>query len=191
MRDRIQAEIEESIATKKRVIASLVPRIETAVLWLIEALGNGKKLLLFGNGGSAADAQHIAAELIGQGKKQDKPLPAVALTTDTAILTAIANDHGFDRVFSRQVEALAAEGDVVLGISTTGNSQNVIQGLEAARRLGCRTIGLLGGDGGAAGQIVDLSIAVPSDSSKRIQESQMTIGHILCRLVSEGVCHGG
>jgi len=136
-----------------------------------------------GNGGSAGDAQHLAAEIVGRFKLERRGLPAIALTTDSSILTAIGNDYGFEQVFRRQVEALAAPGDVVIGISTSGNSPNVLAALTLAREIGCRTIGLLGRDGGTILPVVDLDLTVPSQDTPRIQEGHITMIHILCDLV--------
>lgn len=152
---------------------------------LAGVLRAGGKLLVMGNGGSAADAQHLAAELVGRFLIERRALPAIALTTDTSILTAVGNDYGFDEVFSRQVEALGAAGDLVLGISTSGNSQNVINGLAMARQKGCSTIGLLGRDGGAIAGMVDLSLTIPTNETPRIQEAHQLIIHILCDLVEK------
>jgi len=185
MEETIKAELKESIETKNLVLKSLVPQIEKAARSIIEALKSGNKILFFGNGGSAADAQHLAAELIGRYRKDRKSLPAIALSTDTSILTSLSNDYGFETVFSKQIEGLAKSGDIAFGISTSGNSRNVIEGLEKARELGCKTIGLLGGDGGRIAEIADLSITVPGKATPRIQESHITIGHILCSLIEQ------
>jgi len=159
--------------------------IAAVVALLAEALGNGRKLLVMGNGGSAADAQHFAAEIVGRFKLERRALPAISLTTDSSILTAIGNDYGFDTVFKRQVEALAQPGDVVVGISTSGNSPNVLNALLVARETGCRTVGLLGGTGGAIAGIVDMPLVVPAHDTPRIQEIHVTIIHILCELVEK------
>ena len=185
MQDKIKTELKESIEVKNQVIKKIVPQIEQAAKWMVEALKKGNKILLFGNGGSAADAQHLAAELIGRYMKDRKSLPAIALTTDTSILTSLSNDYGFETIFARQVEGLAKFGDIAIGISTSGNSRNVLEGVEKAKELGCKTIGLLGCDGGRIADVVDLSIIVPSKSTPRIQESHITIGHILCSLVEQ------
>jgi D-sedoheptulose 7-phosphate isomerase len=162
-----------------------VPQIEQAARMLVEALKAGNKILLFGNGGSAADAQHLAAELVGRYKMERKALPAIALTTDTSILTALSNDYSFDAVFARQLEGLAKKGDIAFGISTSGNSKNVLLGLEKAKTLGCKTIGLLGCGGGKIAKAADLSITIPGKNTPRIQESHITIGHILCQLIEQ------
>ena len=165
--------------------ARLTDRITAAVDLLAAALKDGNKLLVMGNGGSAADAQHFTAEIVGRFKMERRGLPAIALTTDTSILTAIGNDYGFDRVFVRQVEALAQPGDVVVGISTSGSSKNVFIAMETARDIGCRTIGLLGGEGGTIAGVADMSLIVPSSDTPRIQEGHITIIHIICDLVEK------
>jgi len=173
--------------TIRIVSADLSPDIVEAARIIAAALANGRKVLIMGNGGSAADAQHFAAELVGRFLVERKALPAVALTTDTSILTAIGNDYGFDAVFSRQVEALAVAGDVVLGISTSGQSLNVLNALVAAKNIGCTTIGLSGRDGGAIGSVVDLGLTVRVNETPHIQEAHLTIIHILCDLVEKQI----
>lgn len=167
-----------------RLLAGLLADIEAAAAIVTAALAAGRTLFLFGNGGSAGDAQHLAAELVGRYRVADRPpLPAIALTTDSSALTAIANDFSFADVFARQVEALVRPGDVAIGLSTSGNSENVAQGLIAARRAGARTIALLGGSGGRILPLCDLAIVVPEDATPRIQEMHILIGHILCAAV--------
>ena len=151
----------------------------------IDCLKSGGKILLFGNGGSAADAQHIAAELVGRYKVERKSLPAIALTTDTSALTAIGNDYGYIHVFDRQVEALANKGDVAIGISTSGNSINVINALKVASKLNCNTIGFSGQDGGEMNKICNINLAVPSEDTPRIQEMHILIGHTICHLIDQ------
>jgi len=185
MQDRIRAELKESVEIKNLVARSLAPQIEQAAKIMIEALKVGNKILFFGNGGSAADAQHLTAELIGRYRKDRRSLPAIALSTDTSILTSLSNDYGFEVVFAKQVEGLARSGDIAFGISTSGNSRNVLEGIEKAKELGCKTIGLLGCDGGRIGEVVDISIIVPCKNTPRIQESHITIGHILCSLIEQ------
>jgi len=163
----------------------LIPAIAAAGDLLAKTLAGGKKLLVMGNGGSAADAQHLAAEIVGRFRLERRGLPAIALTTDTSILTAIGNDYGFDMVFRRQVEALAAEGDVVIGISTSGSSANVRTALILAGEMGCRTIGLLGKDGGNIKDCVEIALTVPGHDTPRIQEGHTTIIHIICGLVEQ------
>ena len=150
---------------------------------IVECFNAGKKVLIMGNGGSAGDAQHFAAELVGRFLKERKGLPAIALNTNSSILTAVGNDYHFDRIFSRQVEALANSGDVLVGISTSGNSPNVIKALEKGRELGCRTIALTGRDGGEMINISDLSLVVPADETPHIQETHIVIIHLVCGLV--------
>ena len=162
---------------------SLSSQIAEMARLLTDTFRSGGKLLVMGNGGSAADAQHFAAEMVGRFKLERAALPAVALTTDTSSLTAIGNDYGFDLVFRRQVEALATAGDAVVGISTSGNSPNVLAALELARERGCRTLGLLGKDGGGIKSLCDLALIVPSGDTPRIQEGHITIIHIVCDLV--------
>ncbi|WP_303721354.1 D-sedoheptulose 7-phosphate isomerase [Malonomonas rubra] len=179
--------IKQHMARHQQVIElvalQLSPAIAEAARLTAEALANGNKVLVMGNGGSAADAQHLAAELVGRFLRERRALPAIALTTDTSILTAVGNDYGFEQVFSRQVEALAQPGDVVIGISTSGNSPNVLAALVAARAADCRTIGLLGRDGGSIAGQVDLALVVPVQETPHIQESHVTIIHVLCDLV--------
>jgi len=183
MQDIIKADLKESIDLKNQVLKELVPKIESAARMLITALKAGNKILLCGNGGSAADSQHLATEIVSRYKKDRKPLAAIALTTDTSILTAVGNDYGFEHIFARQVEALGKKGDVLIGISTSGESKNVIEAMKAARSLGLRTIGLLGCTGGSIGEAVDLAIVTPCQNTPRIQEAHITIGHILCDLI--------
>ncbi|MDI6731840.1 MAG: D-sedoheptulose 7-phosphate isomerase [Candidatus Margulisbacteria bacterium] len=185
MQKIIKKQLQDSIDLKIQVIETLIPQIEKAANLLVEALEKGSKVLFLGNGGSAADAQHLAAELISRFIKERKAIPAIALTTDTSIITAIGNDYGFDKIFARQIEGLAQAGDVAFGISTSGNSKNVIAGLEKAKEKGCKTVGLLGCDGGKMAGMVDLAISLPSKDTPRIQESHITIGHILCGLIEE------
>jgi len=155
-----------------------------AVDLVAEALAGGRKLLLFGNGGSAADAQHLAAEFVGRFQRERQPLRAIALTTDSSALTAIANDYGYDEVFARQVRALGAPGDIALAISTSGRSPSVLHAVEACRALGIETIGLTGGDGGTLAGLVDLCLRVSASThAARIQETHILIGHVLCELV--------
>jgi len=157
--------------------------IEKAAKTIIASFKNGGKLLICGNGGSAADAQHIAAELVGRFKKERKALPAIALTVDTSILTAIANDYGYDVTFKRQVEALAKKGDVLLAISTSGNAKNVLEAVKFANEIGVETIALTGGTGGALAKIAKFSIIAASSDTPRIQESHMAAYHTLCELI--------
>jgi D-sedoheptulose 7-phosphate isomerase len=155
------------------------------LIW--DTLAKGKKILLCGNGGSAADAQHLAAEFVGRYETERRGFPAIALTTDTSALTALGNDYGYERVFARQVEALANEGDLLIGLSTSGNSPNVIAALTTAREIGCVTIGLTGEKGGEMTRLCDFCLRVPSARTARIQEAHITIAHIWCEFVDEQV----
>ena len=184
----IRKRIEESIKAKEELLDSQLGNIELAARTLIKSLKGGKKVLVFGNGGSAADSQHIAAELVGRFKKERRPLRAVALTTNTSTMTALANDYGYETTFARQVEALGDRGDVAMAISTSGKSANVVAAVKRAKSLGLRTIGLLGGDGGILKTACDISIIVSGRDTARIQEAHITIGHILCELIEDQLC---
>lgn len=185
MKDEIIRQLNDSIETKKKVIA-LADDIEKMSMKIVQCLKNGGKLFIFGNGGSAADSQHIATELIHQFEIKDrKAIPCIALTTNTSTHSAIGNDWGYEKIFERQVEALVGDKDVVIGISTSGNSKNVMLAIEEAKRKGAFTIGWLGKDGGKLKSMVDIAIVVPSDKTARIQESHITIGHIMCYLIEK------
>jgi len=183
--DRIKEFLYESAEVKKAVADTLSDKILEAINIARTSYRNGGKMLLMGNGGSAGDAQHIAAEFIGRYKKERKPVAAIALTVDSSILTCVSNDYGYENVFARQVEGLAKKEDVVIAISTSGNSENVIRGVEKAREIGAKTIGLLGKQGGKLKDKVDLAIVVPSSDTARIQEAHITIGHIICEILDE------
>jgi len=189
MQAAIHKMFRESAEVKLRFAEQYAPRIESVARRMVEVLERGGKLLFFGNGGSAADAQHLAAEFVNRFLRDRNALAAVALTTDTSALTSIGNDLGFEHVFSRQVEALGRTGDLVVAISTSGNSPNVLQGVQAARRLGCATVGLTGGSGGLLASSVDEAFVVPSAETPRIQETHITLGHALCALVEEILVH--
>lgn len=182
----IRQRIEASIAVKQGLLMQCQLLAQIAEK-LIEAYKTGKKVLLFGNGGSAADAQHIAAELLGKYYKDRGPLPAEALSVNTSSLTAIGNDYAFEQIFARQVEALGAPGDVAIGISTSGNSPNVIEGIRTAKKKGMITVGLTGADGGELIKEVDYCVCVPSRDTPRIQEAHILIGHILCELIERAL----
>ncbi len=188
---RVRELVAASISTKQSMLDSsdLVAMIAKASEIVVASLRQGNKVLLFGNGGSAADAQHIAAELVGRFAFDRPALPALALTVNSSCVTAIGNDYGFDQVFSRQVEALARAGDVAIGISTSGNSPNVVQGLTAAGKMGLRTIGLTGAGGGTVVKNAELCICVPSKETPRIQECHILIGHIISELVEREIFH--
>lgn len=187
MVDEITRQLKAHIEVIAMVEGQLTDSIADCAAALIDALKGGKKILLMGNGGSAADAQHFAAEMIGRFLMERKALPAIALTTDSSILTAVGNDYGFDEVFKRQVEALANPGDVLIGISTSGNSRNVKSALETGQALGAKTIGLLGRDGGEIGPVVDFNLTVPSFETPRVQEVHLFVIHILCDLIEKGL----
>ncbi len=178
-------EFNESIYVKQQVIEHQLQTINDIANLLIKSLQEGKKVLLFGNGGSAADSQHIAGELVSKFRRVRAALPSIALTTDTSILTSIGNDFGYDYVFARQVEALGQNGDVVIAISTSGNSPNVLRALQTARDMGLATVGFTGQSGGQMQECVDISFNVPSSSTPRIQEVHITAGHIICELVEK------
>lgn len=179
--------IKDEFLAHQETIAKVIETMQEALLeaskLAVETLRNGNKILLCGNGGSAADAQHIAAELTGRYKTERRGLPAISLTTDTSALTAIGNDYGYDRVFDRQVEALAQKGDLLIGISTSGNSKNVINALKTATEMGCKTLGFSGRDGGNMNNICDINLIVPSTDTPRIQEMHILIGHIICQII--------
>jgi D-sedoheptulose 7-phosphate isomerase len=187
MLDEIRSQLRAHQEVIQVIESTLAPRISTAAAILVKALSSGHKLLLLGNGGSAADAQHFAAEIVGRFRLERRGLPAIALSTDTSILTAIGNDYGFEVIFRRQVEALAVAGDVVIGISTSGSSKNIVAALSLAREMGCSTIGLLGRDGGTIKDLVDLDLTIPSQDTPRVQEGHITIIHILCDLIEKGL----
>lgn len=182
MADTIEAIFRESAELKLRFLEGHREAIRSLVRILVERLKAGRKILLFGNGGSAADAQHLAAEFVNRFTKERKPLAAIALTTDTSILTAVANDRDFTEIFARQIEALGRPGDVAIGLSTSGRSRNVLRGIEMAKKLGLLTVGFTG-EGGELARLVEFPFVVPSRSTPRIQEIHITLGHALCELV--------
>lgn len=183
----IRRTIQESIQVKEAIVRNMIQEIAQAAAWIVASYDNGGKLVLFGNGGSAGDAQHIAAELIGRFERERRALPAIALTTNTSTLTAIGNDYGYNKIFSRQVEAWVQPADVVIGISTSGNSPNVLEGIAAAKLKGAKTIGLTGEKGGKLASQTDLCLKVPSSNTARIQESHIMIGHLLCLLLEQQI----
>jgi D-sedoheptulose 7-phosphate isomerase len=185
----IQKQLQASITVKEKILENdaLISIIGKIANKCIDALSKGHKILLAGNGGSAADAQHIAAELVSQYEFKRAPLPAMALTTDTSILTAISNDYGYEKLFARQLQANAVKGDVFIGISTSGNSPNVLQALQYARISGIITIGLTGARGDNMAKLCELCIKIPSNSTPRIQEAHITIGHILCGMIENTI----
>jgi len=185
MENLVLKNFEEHLIVLNKTKENLYHEISDACQLIYDSINNGKKIILCGNGGSAADAQHIAAEFTGRFVKERKALAAIALTTDTSALTAIGNDYGFDKVFERQVEALALPGDILIGISTSGNSKNVINAFIKAKDIGCVTIGLTGNDGGIMSEICSNNIVVPSSITARIQEMHILIGHIFCSYIDK------
>lgn len=183
--EKIAEQFNESSRLKTLCAKELAEAMERAFHLLWGAVESGGKILLCGNGGSAADAQHIAAEIVGRYRRERAGAPALALTTDTSILTAVGNDYGFEEVFARQVEALGKAGDCLVGLSTSGQSPNVGKAMERAQQLGLSTVGLLGRGGGPIKELCDVAVIVPSESTPRIQEVHITVGHIWCDLLEE------
>jgi len=177
--------LQEHLETLQTLLRSNINDIEQSGRMICDALIAGKKVLLCGNGGSAADAQHIAAELVGCYEKQRRSWPAIALTTDTSALTAVSNDLGYEQVFARQLAGLAQPGDILIAISTSGRSKNVLKAVERARELGCRAIALTGASSDPLGSMCDFTVAVPSNRTSRIQEAHITIGHLWCEMVDQ------
>ena len=182
---RLTNSLQEHLETLQSLLATTLVDIERSGQLVCDALANGKKVLICGNGGSAADAQHIAAELVGRYEKDRQSFPAIALTTDTSALTAVSNDYGFDEVFARQVAGLAQSGDVLVAISTSGRSQNVLNAVQKARETGCLTIALTGEGGEPLASACDVAVVVPAQRTSRIQEAHITIGHLWCEMVDE------
>jgi len=187
MESAIKLEFNEHLKIANETFKNIVTPLEIAANICINSLKNDGKILIFGNGGSAADAQHFAAEMVGKYKNHRKGLPAIALTTDTSTITSIGNDFGYEHVFDRQVEALANKDDVVIGISTSGRSENVINALKLSKTLGCKNIGLSGGDGGEMNKICEVNLIVASEDTPRIQEIHILIEHTICQLVDQAL----
>lgn len=188
LENRIRQQFEDSIATKEAGLKTLPANIEAGIKLMFNSLNAGGKILACGNGGSAADAQHFAAELVGRFERERRELGAIALTTDTSILTAVGNDYGYDEIFSKQVRALGKKGDVLLGISTSGNSKNVILAIEAAHKIGMSVVIFTGKGGGKMGEMLkpgDVHLCVPADRTARIQETHLLLLHCLC----DGIDH--
>jgi D-sedoheptulose 7-phosphate isomerase len=186
----LRRNIESSIEVHSRLLQACLPAMNLAAEALIKAYLSGRKALFFGNGGSAADAQHLAAEFVGRYLCERRPLPALALHCNTSAVTSIANDYGYDHVFSRQIEALAVDGDVAVGISTSGNSPNVVEAVKVARKIGLFTIALTGASGGHLRGLADALIAVPSEETPRIQECHILMGHAICDAVEQAIVAG-
>ncbi len=185
--DILRKNIESSIEVHGRLLRECLPTLTVAADALISAYLTGHKAIFFGNGGSAADAQHLAAEFLGRYLRERRPLPALALHVNTSAVTAIANDYGYEQVFSRQIEALAVPGDIAVGLSTSGNSQSVIEAVTVARKMGVYTIGLTGASGGRLRGLVDVLLAMPTDDTPRIQECHILVGHALCDAVEQAI----
>ena len=185
--DLLARSLEEHLKAIQALIDSRLPEIEAAGSLIWDTLKSGHKILLCGNGGSAADAQHIAAELVGRYEQQRRAFPAISLTTDTSALTAVSNDYGYEEVFARQVEALAVAGDVLIAISTSGKSASVVKAADEARARGCKTIALTGCSGEPLAAHCDLAVVVPSDRTSRVQEAHITIGHLWCEMVDRAL----
>lgn len=177
--------IKESIQVKEKILSNLLSEIILCAKLIVKCLKQGNKIILFGNGGSAADAQHIAGELVGRFKKERKALAAISLSTDTSVLTCLGNDYGFEYIFSRQIQALAKKGDVVIALSTSGKSPNILQAISEAKKIGCKIIILAGEKGTPLEKQVDVCIKIPSQNTPRIQEAHITMGHIWCEIVEE------
>ena len=188
--DVLQRSLEEHLKTIQVLLGSRLTEIEAAGSLIWDALKSDNKILLCGNGGSAADAQHIAAELVGRYELQRRAFPAISLTTDTSALTAVSNDYGYEEVFSRQVEALAVAGDVLIAISTSGKSPSVVKAADQARARGCKTIALTGCSGEPLTSHCDLAVVVPSDRTSRVQQAHITIGHLWCEMVDRALADG-
>jgi len=189
MKNYIKNQVKLSFETKQAIYENekLLNDIEKVSKLCVELYKNNKKTILAGNGGSAADAQHIAAEMVGRYGFDRPSLPSLALTTDTSALTAIGNDYGYDKVFSRQLEGMGQDGDLFIGISTSGNSVNIINAFKAAKEKNITTVALVGHDGGEMARLADISLVVPSDSTPRIQESHILIGHIICDIIEKEI----
>jgi D-sedoheptulose 7-phosphate isomerase len=188
--DLVSTTLAEAVALHERIRKGDLQPVVDAAAAIIDSLKRGGKVLLFGNGGSAADAQHVAAEFVGRFQLDRAAIAAIALTTDSSVLTSIGNDESYERVFARQIEALGRAGDVAFGISTSGLSPNVIQALEVAKERRLRTIGLTGRDGGHVGKVADIHVNVPAESTARVQEVHRTLLHAICDLVERSVAHG-
>jgi D-sedoheptulose 7-phosphate isomerase len=188
MRNRIEEILLESIQVKEEILRSNIGQIKDIADLMIECLKKNGKVILFGNGGSASDSQHIAAEFVGRFKKDRGALAAIALTTNTSILTSLANDYGYEVVFAKQIEALGQKNDIAVGISTSGKAKNVALAIKQAKKMGIKTVALTGGDGGDLAKLADTSLVVASPVTARVQEAHITIGHIICELVEQALC---
>lgn len=188
MRERIKEVLLESIQVKEELLRTKIGEILEIAELIIDSLKKNGKVILFGNGGSASDSQHIVAELVGRFKKDRASLAAIALTTNTSVLTSLANDYGYEIIFAKQIEALGQKNDIAIGISTSGKAKNVNAGIKQAKKMGLKTVALTGQDGGELAKLADLSLIVPSKVTARIQEAHITIGHIICELIEQAIC---
>ena len=186
----LRSSLEEHLQTIQSLISTRLDEIEQTGRLICRTLAAGNKILLCGNGGSAADAQHIAAELVGRYEQQRPAFPAIALTTDTSALTALSNDYGYDQVFARQVLGLARKGDLLIAISTSGKSSNIVKAVEQAKGIGCQTLALTGSSGEPLASLCDVALVVPSERTSRVQEAHITIGHLWCEMVDRAVSAG-
>ena len=186
IKNKIKRIFSDALKVKQKSLENNLNDMAKAVAVVLSVLKGGGKIILFGNGGSAADSQHLAAEFIGRFQKERRSIPAIALTTDTSILTALSNDYGFDIVFARQIEGLGRRKDIAIALSTSGNSKNVVEGLKAAKKKGMKTISLTGGNGGKVARMTDISLIVPSKNTARVQESHICMAHAICDLVEQG-----
>lgn len=189
-RSLLTRSLQEHLETIRELLDSKLNEIEQAGLLIVKTLAAGNKVLLCGNGGSAADAQHIAAELVGRYEKQRDSFPAIALTTDTSALTALSNDYGYDQVFARQIQGLASPGDLLIAISTSGKSPNITNAVKQARSMKCKTLALTGCSGNPLASNCDLAVIVPSERTSRVQEAHITIGHLWCEMVDQLLANG-
>ncbi|MDD5044534.1 MAG: D-sedoheptulose 7-phosphate isomerase [Candidatus Omnitrophica bacterium] len=191
MRDTIKDIILESIHVKEEIMRNKIPEILDIADAFITTLKKGGKIIFFGNGGSAADSQHLAAELVGRFKKDRGALAALALTTNSSIITSLSNDYGYEIVFAKQIEGLGSKNDLAIGISTSGKAKNVIAAIKQAKKMGLKTIALTGKDGGELAKVADISFIVPSEITARIQEAHITVGHVICELVEGELSKNG
>ena len=185
MKEKIKNILQDSISVKERILENQIDTIQKVVFLVITCLKRDGKIFFFGNGGSAADSQHLASEFVGRFQKERNPLPAISLTTDTSVITSLSNDYNFEIVFARQIEALGERGDLAIGITTSGKSKNVILGLKKAKEMDLKTIALTGEGGKNLKEIADICLVIPSNKTCRIQEAHITIGHIICELVEK------
>jgi D-sedoheptulose 7-phosphate isomerase len=188
MRDKIKDVFLESIRIKEELLRTSIAQIIEISDLIIECLKRNGKVIIFGNGGSASDSQHIAAELVGRFKRDRSSLAAISLSANISVITSLANDYGYETIFAKQIEGLGQKNDIAIGISTSGKAKNVILAIKQAKKMGIKTVALTGGDGGELAKLADISLLVPSAVTARIQEAHITIGHIICELVEQAAC---